>query len=326
MAALARLLERHLDDACMLAEDREGRLSSTRRRALRRLATCGDPHEGFVWWRCTPCGVDRVLAMSCKTRLLCPRCGGRRMSSTAVHLVERVLPDHRLRQWVATFPSPLPRMLAWCPELLGRLLADLSRVIEDDLRLRTGTPTGRSGMVSFIQSFTGDLRCFVHVHALVPDGVFVDEGSTVRFVAAPHPTRADLQRVTEALAARVQRSCTLWRRRLEPAAMECANPRLDALGRLGEQAVGIRRVPDPPGSRRSRWLGRHGGVELHAGVTVKRGDRKGRERLVRYVARPALSLGRIALTGSPRTAGPAGLQAPQSLDSVAGVVRSCVRA
>ena len=71
------------------------------------------------------------------------------MASTAVHLVERVLPDQPLRQWVATFPQPLPRLLSWRPELLAKLIADLSRVIEDDLRRRTGEPKGRTGMISF---------------------------------------------------------------------------------------------------------------------------------------------------------------------------------
>ena len=53
-------------------------LSSWRVRLLERLGRCGDPHHGFVWWRCDPCGEDRVVALSCKQRLVCPRCGARR--------------------------------------------------------------------------------------------------------------------------------------------------------------------------------------------------------------------------------------------------------
>ncbi|MCP3985056.1 MAG: hypothetical protein GY723_11750 [bacterium] len=107
-----------------------------------------------MWLRCDDCDVDAVLATSCKARLVCPRCGGRRMASTAAQLVDHVLPDHRLRQWVVTFPQPLPRLLAWRPDLLKRLLADVAKVVQDDLRRRTGESQGKGGLVSFVQNFT----------------------------------------------------------------------------------------------------------------------------------------------------------------------------
>ena len=34
------------------------------------------------------------------------RCGVRRMSETAAHLVDNVLPHKNIRQWVLTFPVP----------------------------------------------------------------------------------------------------------------------------------------------------------------------------------------------------------------------------
>jgi hypothetical protein len=295
MAQLGALIDEHLDDACELAEQRGGSLWPRRRVALARLSACGDPQEGFVWYRCDGCGVDRVVGTSCKTRLLCPLCGGRKMASTAVHLVERVLPDQKLRQWVSTFPQPLPRLLAWRPEVLGTLLSDLAVVVEADLRRRTGEPRGRAGMVSSIQNFTGDLRLFVHIHSLVPDGVFVESGGVVRFVQAPTPTAADIQRVAAELAARVYRSTERWRRRLEATQGDLANQLLEQLARLGQEMVGLGPRPkaERPDARQRRWIGRHEGVEVHLGVTVRRGDAHGRERLARYISRPALCLKRI---------------------------------
>jgi DNA-directed RNA polymerase subunit RPC12/RpoP len=295
MAMLREVVCQHQAEACWLAEERNSPLSSSRQRVLGGLAGCGDPYQGFVWLRCEPCGVDHVQATSCKKRVLCPRCGGRRMASTAVHLVERVLPDCRLRQWVVTLPQPLPRLLAWRPEMLARILSDISVAVRDDVRRRSGEPTGHSGMVSFIQNFAGDLRCFVHVHALVPDGVFVEDGEHVRFAPARTPTRDDIQRVAERLAARVQRSCELWRRGVS---MEDEPPQgvLEQLATLGQQlVVGPARRQDRPSARQRRWLGAHLGVGVHGGVTVAKGDVKARERLVRYVARPALSLERLEL-------------------------------
>jgi hypothetical protein len=217
------------------------------------------------------------------------------MASTAVHLVERVLPDQKLRQYVTTFPQPLPRLLAWRPELLALLLADLSRVVEDDLRRRTGQLTGKAGMLSFIQNFTGDLRLFLHIHSLVPDGLYVEKGDVLRFVQAPTPTKADIQLLAEELAARVRRTCETWKRGLKATEQDMADQVLEALSRLGQEAVGFRSKPkaERPDARQRRWIGEHQGVAVHLGVTVERGDSRGRERLARYVARPALSLKRI---------------------------------
>ena len=128
-------------------------------------------------------------------------------------LVDDVLPAEDLRQGVFTFPQPLPKLLAWRPDLLTVLLRDIASVLQRDLQRRTGQPTGRTGMVSLIQTFAGDLRLFVHVHALVLDGVYVEDGGGLRFVEAPVPTQQDITKVAQEVAARVQRSCARWRRR-----------------------------------------------------------------------------------------------------------------
>ncbi|MCP3972401.1 MAG: hypothetical protein GY717_19160, partial [Rhodobacteraceae bacterium] len=49
-----------------------------------------------------------------------------------------------------------------------------------------------------------------------------------------------------------------------------------------------------------RWMGEHLGVALHAGITVDQGDARGRERIVRTMARPALSLKRIHIEDDGR--------------------------
>ncbi|MCP4962551.1 MAG: hypothetical protein GY925_25185, partial [Actinomycetia bacterium] len=218
------------------------------------------------------------------------------MASTAANLVDHVLPNQPMRQYVFTFPQPLPRLLAWRPELLERVLADIAHVVQIDLRRRTREPEGRAGLVSFLQNFTGDLRCFLHVHSLVPDGVFVeDDGGEVHFVRAPILTQADLQRVVEELARRVARTVQRWHRKLGDKA-HLGEDLLDELGRLGEEQIGAtaghRR--DRPAARQRRWLAEHHGFTIHAGVTANRGDARGRERLVRYMARPALALRRLS--------------------------------
>jgi glycine/D-amino acid oxidase-like deaminating enzyme len=53
---------------------------------------CGILAHGFLRLRCGECGHDKLLAFSCKRRGFCPSCGARRMSQTAAHLVDHVIP------------------------------------------------------------------------------------------------------------------------------------------------------------------------------------------------------------------------------------------
>jgi hypothetical protein len=73
------------------------------------------------------CGLDRVVAFSCKGRGFCPSCGGRRMADTAAHLVDRVLPEVPVRQWVLSLPFALRYRLAYDAPLVQTALDVHSR-------------------------------------------------------------------------------------------------------------------------------------------------------------------------------------------------------
>lgn len=66
---------------------------------------CAIPEAGFLRLGCVKCGTERALPLSCKRRGLCPSCGARRMHDLAHQLVERVLPDVAIRQYVLSPPS-----------------------------------------------------------------------------------------------------------------------------------------------------------------------------------------------------------------------------
>ena len=92
---------------------------------------CGLLCRGFARLKCRACSETRLVAFSCKGRGFCPSCMGRRMSSTAANLIERVLPPSTpLRQWVLTFPFP------WRPRLAqdGELLARLTQIFVDTVQ------------------------------------------------------------------------------------------------------------------------------------------------------------------------------------------------
>lgn len=58
---------------------------------------------GFAASLATP----STVAFSCKRRGFCPSCGARRMAESAALLVDEVLPEQPMRQWVLSFPFQL---------------------------------------------------------------------------------------------------------------------------------------------------------------------------------------------------------------------------
>jgi ribosomal protein S27E len=68
---------------------------------------CGRLEQGFLRVHCESCHTEQLVAFSCKRRGFCTSCGARRMAESAAHLVDEVLPEAPIRQWVLSFPYPL---------------------------------------------------------------------------------------------------------------------------------------------------------------------------------------------------------------------------
>jgi hypothetical protein len=274
--------------------------------------TCGWLAGGFARFRCGACRAERLVAFSCKGRGFCPSCGGRRMTERAAHLVDRVLPDVPVRQWVLTLPHRLRYLLAWRHDLCKAVVRVLLREVHRHLRTRArerGLSDVRGGGVAIVQRFGGALNLNVHIHALVIDGVFArgDDGHP-RFLAAPALDAADVADVLAAIAPGVQR--LLARRGGDPDdpsapdAFADASPLLAGLAAASVQGGGRpgarpRRVGQSPADRHLPALGachaRWAGFDLHAAVRVPAGQRDRLERLCRYALRPPVAGARLQL-------------------------------
>jgi hypothetical protein len=256
-----------------------------------------------------------LVAFSCKQRGACPSCAGRRMANTAAHLVDRVLPDVPVRQYVLSLPFELRALAAFKPEVLramARLFVESIFGIYRTRARRDGLMGGECGAVTFVQRFGGSLNLNVHMHVVVLDGVFVrDADHGIVFHAAPPPTLADL----EAIVKRVRDRALVWIRRrgllderpLEERSNEVPEPAaLDGCAAIAMYRGTLAMLPaseDEPhdsssdtsemASARSAFAVERDGFNLHAGVRIEAGDDLGRERLCRYGARPPLSLERL---------------------------------
>ncbi|MFM8766626.1 MAG: transposase zinc-binding domain-containing protein, partial [Rubrivivax sp.] len=199
---------------------------------------CGILAHGFLRLRCGECGHDKVLAFSCKRRGFCPSCGARRMSQTAAHLVDHVIPHVPVRQWVLSLPIPLRVLLAAQPELVTSVLQVVQRVLTRHLLGAAGLKAepghkqssglfvpgegpghwpgaackaeeGHGGAVTLIQRFGSAANLNIHLHCLVLDGVYrCGADGSPAFIEADAPTDDELHALLQTVIARLMKMLT----------------------------------------------------------------------------------------------------------------------
>lgn len=280
---------------------------------------CGLLCRGFARLRCDGCEETRLVAFSCKGRGFCPSCLGRRMSATAAHLIEDVLPPVALRQWVLTVPFAWRRRLGYDGPLLSALTRLFVKTVLDFYGAHGGGARGQSGAVVAVQRTSSDLKLNPHVHAVFLDGVYrekADDGDELEFCALEHLSTRDVAEVLERTRDRMRKY--LRRRGLldegdgDDAEEADASERA-GLTRLAASAVSGTTPPAGPEWRRGALPLTHramvferplcvalDGFTLHAATRAGGLDEPGREALLKYILRPAVAQERV-------TRGPDGL-------------------
>jgi hypothetical protein len=122
-SVLYKIVQENLETFLHVAEQECGRpLPDFVEKEFREYLKCGILAHGFIRAQCESCKSERLVAFSCKRRGFCPSCGGRRMSESAIHLVDEVLPQKPLRQWVLSFPFQIRLLLAVRPKIMSEVL------------------------------------------------------------------------------------------------------------------------------------------------------------------------------------------------------------
>jgi hypothetical protein len=317
-SVLYAVVQQELETFLARAAARERPLPRFVERELREFLRCGILAHGFARVHCDTCGFDRLVAFSCKGRGFCPSCGGRRMADTAAQLVDRVLPEVPIRQWVLSFPFALRFRMAHDSRLTREVLGLFIRTVFSSLRRRArvqwGLARSQCGAVTFVQRFGDAFRLNVHAHSLVLDGVYARAAmGLLRFYPLPPPTDAEVARVASRVAKQTKR--LLERRGIgdsaEPGEADPLAEQDPLLAELYAASIASRVASGPRAGQRLLRLGDRidpemlpalegercasaSGFSLHANVAVPARDRPRLERLCRYAGRPALATERLS--------------------------------
>lgn len=321
--ALYRCVEQHWERFLEQAEQTGG-LPRFVVREVEDYLRCGRLEHGCLRLACRDCGFERLVALSCKRRGFCPSCLGRRMTDTAVHLEERVLPEVPLRQWVCSLPWRLRYLCGYdrklCSEVVGAFVTEVMRSLRRRAKRLLGLDSvtqAHSGAVTFVQRFDSALRLDVHAHTLALDGVYVrGADGQLAFHALPEPSSAEVADVALRTAKRVGTILERHGRSLEGLFEGAADSEADTLSEeqlalascYGAAAKGLGLFGPRAGQPTLRLvqpdkatqLGRHGepvaevmGFNVHAKVAVDGCDRAAVERICRYLGRPPIAQDRL---------------------------------
>jgi hypothetical protein len=244
------------------------------------------------------------------------------MCNEAAHLVDRVLPNVPVRQWVLSLPFELRRLAAFRADVLSAVGRAFVEAIFAEQRKAVGKAGAEAGAITFVQRFGGSLNLNVHFHVVVIDGVFTfGADGRARFHEARPPTPEQIERVARLTYDRALR----WLRKhghlderdvAERSTEPAAQTAIDACAAVALRGgtfehrgadrtdAGTERVPDEARFERrpGPFTAEHDGFNVQAAVRIAAEDDEGRERLLRYCARPAFALERLELLADGRVA------------------------
>jgi hypothetical protein len=288
---------------------------------------CGILAYGFVRLGCDTCSPQMLLAFSCKKRGFCSSCASRRMAQQAAHLVEQVIPWVPTCQWVVSLPIPLRYWMAPSRELTAKAHTIIRRTIGQYyvtpvVKQGATRATVQPGSVTFLQRFGSSINLNLHLHVIFLEGVYEDrsaQGLKPQFRPQEPPPDAEIAAVLHTISQRVIRYLR-QRGYLEvdsedvvPTGYEPASNDDSELARAMATSVQQRIAFGERAGQRVRRIGSGFGYEgesptltgtrcasvngfsLHANTQVPAHRRDQLERLLRYTARGAVSLERLAI-------------------------------
>ena len=247
-------------------EHTHGPLGRHVEKVLNQFLECGDPNCGLTLFRCPECRQCMAVPFSCKTRI-CPSCMSRKGEELAETL-EPVLPPVPYRHVVVTFPirMGIRHRIRHNPGLLRRLTRLAMGVLTRDLRQhihahrsrREAIAKARPGAVVAWQTFGDRLNFHPHLHILITDGVFLEDGDFYGHL------EWDSDRLTEKLRESVLASFT-------------------RLGLLSPESA----------QEMASWPVARSGFRVHVETIIGAEDRERLQTILRYLTRPPIELKRL---------------------------------
>lgn len=322
LGVLHRVVRENLSTFLEICDNQKGGLPKYIQDEFEDFLECGILAHGFLRLRCEDCHHEKLVAFSCRHRGFCPSCCGKRQALTTAFVLDEVLPIVPIRQYVVSFPFAVRFVLATRPKVMTAVLRIVNSVLHRFLVAKSGIvnhsedDAWESGQVTFIQRWGSALNLNCHFHILMPEGLWKKDmaKNTATFhELAAAPNNDDIAALVAVIAKKVNRYLTrqgLLRGSGDMAHSEDDEPTLEAMLAgasvksmisMGERAgqkvrkLGTAQPMEYEVSIKGPRCAFVDGYSLHANTYCAASERPKLERLVGYVARPPLAMGRLSL-------------------------------
>ena len=138
---------------------------------IERFLLCGDPREGIARYECPRCSKSIAVSFSCKTRLFCPSCHGKKILLWLEAIRTEVLLPVPHRFWTFSIPKMLRPYFMRNRKLLSLLVSSANNALVKSLA-DGNLPKGiRPGIIGLIQTHSDSLDWNCHLHLIVTNGL-----------------------------------------------------------------------------------------------------------------------------------------------------------
>jgi hypothetical protein len=270
-------------------------------REFKKYLTCGISSYGMARFQCPCCQKDKFVAFSCKGRTICPSCTGRRTADMAKHLLEEVIPNIPVRQFVLSMPYTYRFLLATRPEFLRKALAIFHRTINRHYEKKAknlNLKNPKVGAITVVQRFGGGLQLNVHFHSLYMDGVFHENYLGEEVFYEIIPSHDEVVQITGILKKRLEKLLAKQEENTEGENLSLNHLQAQSVQNRDEKFQPPKKVGkycDPPFEEfKGTRCCYNDGFSLHANVKILKDHRSALEGLCRYVLRGPIAKDRIS--------------------------------
>ena len=252
------------------------------------------------------------------------------MAEAAIHLTDELLQLVPVRQFVVTFPVQLRMWMARSKSLCAKVCEKVCAELTAHLQSAAGIEKGLSGLVVFIQRFGSAANLNIHFHVIALDGVYEKKSTgRLKFYAAQAPTNESIQNLVGRISTKINnlliKKCYL--EKVEDMVLvgntddlfsDSSQNSFEDIHLPAQAASVAHRIAFGPNAgqpirrlktQTSLWPSEQnfkssstacvtaGGYSVHAETAIKSHERERLEKLVRYMARPAISDERVIIEG-----------------------------
>jgi hypothetical protein len=198
------------------------------------------------------------------------------MVESAALLVDDILPEQPVRQWVLSFPFQLRFLFASNPGVMSQVLGIVYRVISGALLKKAGLTrkNGMTGAVTLVQRFGSALNLNVHFHMLFIDGAYSrNQYGKVVFKRTKAPEKDELCKLNSYL-----QLDGMGEDPMQQLLGHSITYRVAVGPQQGKKVFTLQTVPATETGVNAQTA-RESGFSLHAGVVAQHWERKKLERL-----------------------------------------------